>query len=61
MLQEEDVTQVVDLADDKFKHGQFNEAINHYDAVLNQVPRNFRALHNKGLALFALNKIRKIH
>jgi tetratricopeptide (TPR) repeat protein len=59
MLQEEDVTQVVDLADDKFKHGQFSEAIGRYDAVLNQVPRNFRALHNKGLALFALNKFEK--
>ncbi|MGA7075443.1 MAG: tetratricopeptide repeat protein [Halobacteriota archaeon] len=59
MLQEEDVTQVVDLADDKFKHGQFSEAIDHYDAVLKRVPRNFRALHNKGLALFALNKFEK--
>jgi superkiller protein 3 len=59
MLQKEDVTQVVDLADDKFKHGQFSEAIDHYDAVLKRVPRNFRALHNKGLALFALNKFEK--
>jgi superkiller protein 3 len=59
MVQEEDVTQVVDLADDKFKHGQFSEAIDHYDAVLKRVPRNFRALHNKGLALFALNKFEK--
>jgi tetratricopeptide (TPR) repeat protein len=59
MLQEEDFTQVVDLADDKFKHGQFSEAIDHYDAVLKRVPRNFRALHNKGLALFALNKFEK--
>ncbi|MGZ4883470.1 MAG: tetratricopeptide repeat protein, partial [Halobacteriota archaeon] len=45
--------------DDKFKLGQFSEAIDHYDAVLKQAPRNFRALHNKGLALFALNKFEK--
>ncbi|MGZ8897088.1 MAG: tetratricopeptide repeat protein [Halobacteriota archaeon] len=57
--QEKDVTHVIDLADDKFKHGKFGEAINHYDAVLKQVPDNFRALHNKGLALFALNKFEK--
>jgi len=56
MLEEEDVTRAVDRADDKFKLGKFNEAIDQYDAVLKQVPRSFRALHNKGLALFALNK-----
>jgi tetratricopeptide (TPR) repeat protein len=59
MLQEKDVTHVIDLADDKFKHGKFGEAIHHYDAALEQVPDNFRALHNKGLALFALNKFEK--
>jgi superkiller protein 3 len=59
MLEEGDVAQVVDRADNKFKHGQFSEAIEQYDAVLKQVPRNFRALHNKGLALFALNKFEK--
>ena len=59
MLEEGDITQVVDRADDKFKHGQFSEAIDQYDAVLKQVPRNFRVLNNKGLALFALNKFEK--
>jgi tetratricopeptide (TPR) repeat protein len=57
--QERDVTHVIDLADDKFKCGKFSEAIHHYDAALEQVPDNFRALHNKGLALFALNKFEK--
>jgi tetratricopeptide (TPR) repeat protein len=59
MLQESDVTDVIDLADITFKHGKFGEAIHLYDAVLKQVPGNFRALHNKGLALFALNKFEK--
>jgi tetratricopeptide (TPR) repeat protein len=59
ILQKKDVTHVIDLADDKFKHGKFGEAIHHYDAALKQVPDNFRALHNKGLALFALNKFEK--
>ena len=59
MLEEEDIAQVVDRADDKFKQGQFSEAIDQYDAILKQVPRNFRALNNKGLALFALNKFEK--
>jgi len=58
-LQKEDVAQIVDLADEKFRRGQFSEAISHYDAVLEHVPHNFRALHNKGLALFALNKFEK--
>ena len=59
ILQKKDVTHVIDLADDKFKHGKFGEAIHHYDAALKDVPDNFRALHNKGLALFALNKFEK--
>jgi tetratricopeptide (TPR) repeat protein len=59
ILQKKDVTHVIDLADDKFKHGKFGEAIHHYDVALKQVPDNFRALHNKGLALFALNKFEK--
>ena len=59
IFQEKDVTHVIDLADDKFKRGKFGEAIHHYDAALNQVPDNFRALNNKGLALFALNKFEK--
>ena len=59
ILQKKDVTLFIDLADDKFKHGKFGEAIHHYDAALTQVPDNFRALHNKGLALFALNKFEK--
>jgi tetratricopeptide (TPR) repeat protein len=59
MHEEEDIAQVVDRADDKFKQGQFSEAIDQYDAILKQVPRNFRALNNKGLALFALNKFEK--
>jgi tetratricopeptide (TPR) repeat protein len=59
MLQEGDVTDIIDLADNKFKHGKFSEAIRLYDAALKQVPGNFRALHNKGLALFALNKFEK--
>jgi tetratricopeptide (TPR) repeat protein len=59
ILQERDVTHVIDLADDKFKRGKFSEAIHRYDAALEQVPDNFRALHNKGLALFALNKFEK--
>jgi tetratricopeptide (TPR) repeat protein len=54
-----DVTHVIDLADDKFKCGKFSEAIHQYDATLEQLPNNFRALHNKGLALFALNKFEK--
>jgi len=59
MQQEEDVAHVVDLADDKFKRGQFSEAIDQYDVVLKRVPRHFRALNNKGLAFFALNKFEK--
>src|SRR5665647_1355330 len=59
ILQQSDVTDIIDLADDKFKRGKFSEAIRHYDAALEQVPDNFRALHNKGLALFALNKFEK--
>ncbi|MEI7826972.1 MAG: tetratricopeptide repeat protein [Euryarchaeota archaeon] len=58
-LQKEDVAQIVDLADEKFRRAKFSEAIGHYDAVLERVPLNFRALHNKGLALFALNKFEK--
>jgi tetratricopeptide (TPR) repeat protein len=59
ITQEQDVTHITDVADDKFKRGKFNEAIHDYDTVLKQRPRNFRALHNKGLALFALNKFEK--
>ena len=56
LLRNEDVSSLIDQADDKFKHGQFGDAVNHYDAVLKRAPNNFRALHNKGLALFALSK-----
>jgi tetratricopeptide (TPR) repeat protein len=56
LLREEDVTYLIDQADDKFKHGEFGDAVNHYDAVLKRAPKNLRALHNKGLALFALSK-----
>jgi tetratricopeptide (TPR) repeat protein len=59
LLRNEDVTYLIDQADDKFKHGQFGDAVNHYDAVLKRAPNNFRALHNKGLALFALGKFQK--
>jgi tetratricopeptide (TPR) repeat protein len=59
LLRNEDVTYLIDQADDKFKHGQFGDAVNHYDAVLERAPNNFRALHNKGLALFALSKFEK--
>jgi tetratricopeptide (TPR) repeat protein len=59
LLRKEDVTYLIDQADDKFKHGQFGDAVNHYDAVLKRAPNNFRALHNKGLALFALGKFQK--
>jgi len=58
-LRSEEVTHIIDLADDKFKHGQFSDAIDHYDAVLARTPSNFRAQHNKGLALFALSKFEK--
>jgi tetratricopeptide (TPR) repeat protein len=59
LLRNEDFTYLIDQADDKFKHGQFGDAVNHYDAVLKRAPNNFRALHNKGLALFALSKFQK--
>ncbi|MGZ4849147.1 MAG: tetratricopeptide repeat protein [Halobacteriota archaeon] len=59
LLSDEDVTYLVDRADDKFKHGQFSDAVHHYDALLKRAPNNFRALHNKGLALFALSKFEK--
>ena len=59
LLSNEDVTYLIDRADDKFKHGQFSDAVHHYDAVLKRAPNNFRALHNKGLALFALSKFEK--
>jgi tetratricopeptide (TPR) repeat protein len=59
LLSNEDVTYLIDRADDKFKHGQFGDAVLHYDAVLKRAPNNFRALHNKGLALFALSKFEK--
>ena len=59
LLRNEDVTYLIDQADDKFKHGQFGDAVNHYNAVLKRAPNNFRALHNKGLALFALGKFEK--
>lgn len=59
LLSNEDVTYLIDRADDKFKHGQFGDAVHHYDAVLKRAPNNFRALHNKGLALFALSKFEK--
>jgi tetratricopeptide (TPR) repeat protein len=55
-LQKEDVEHVIELGDAKFRRGDFSEAIDHYDAVLERAPSNFRALHNKGLAFFALKK-----
>jgi tetratricopeptide (TPR) repeat protein len=59
LLSNKDVTYLIDRADDKFKHGQFGDAVHHYNAVLKRAPNNFRALHNKGLALFALSKFEK--
>ncbi|MGA3198119.1 MAG: tetratricopeptide repeat protein [Halobacteriota archaeon] len=59
LLRNKDITDLIDQADEKFKHGQFGEAVNHYNAVLERAPNNFRALHNKGLALFALSKFGK--
>jgi tetratricopeptide (TPR) repeat protein len=47
------------LADELFQQGKFSQAVAYYDIVLEKVPDNFRALHNKGLALFALNKFDK--
>jgi tetratricopeptide (TPR) repeat protein len=55
-LHKEDVGHIIELGDAKFRHGDFSEAIDHYDAVLERVPSTFRALHNKGLAFFALKK-----
>jgi tetratricopeptide (TPR) repeat protein len=55
-LQKENLEHVIELGDAKFRHGDFSEAIDHYDVVLECVPNNFRALHNKGLAFFALKK-----
>ena len=55
----EDVTYLIDRADDRFKRGQFADAVRHYDEVLKRAPNDFRALHNKGLALFALSKFKK--
>ncbi len=46
----------LDLADERFKRGKFREAIRQYDRALRETPKSVRALHNKGLALFALNK-----
>jgi tetratricopeptide (TPR) repeat protein len=59
LLSNEDVAYLIDRADDKFKRGQFGDAVHHYDAVLRRAPNSFRALHNKGLALFALSKFEK--
>ncbi|MGZ4880051.1 MAG: tetratricopeptide repeat protein [Halobacteriota archaeon] len=59
MLHQRDITDIIDLADDKFKRAKFSTAIRHYDTVLGRAPDNFRALHNKGLAFFALNKFEK--
>jgi len=59
LLRNEDVTDLIDRADDRFKHGQFSDAVHHYEAVLELAPNNFRALNNKGLALFALSKFEK--
>jgi len=46
-------------ADELFRQGKFNQAVAYYDTVLEKAPNNLRALHNKGLALFALNKFDK--
>ncbi|MGZ4933251.1 MAG: tetratricopeptide repeat protein [Halobacteriota archaeon] len=46
----------VDVADERFRQGKFSEAVRYYNRALMETPENFRALHNKGLALFALNK-----
>jgi tetratricopeptide (TPR) repeat protein len=54
-----DVAFAIEQADDKFKHGQFSDAVHQYDAALKRAPDNLRALHNKGLALFALGKFEK--
>jgi tetratricopeptide (TPR) repeat protein len=55
-LQNEDVESTIELGDAKFRHGDFGAAIDYYNAVLKHAPGNFRALHNKGLAAFALKK-----
>ncbi|HYB59783.1 MAG TPA: tetratricopeptide repeat protein [Candidatus Acidoferrales bacterium] len=55
-LQKENLEHVIELGDARFRRGDFSEAIDHYDVVLECVPNNFRALHNKGLAFFALKK-----
>jgi len=46
----------LELADERFRQGKFREAVHYYDYALKETPANFRALNNKGLALFALNK-----
>ncbi len=46
----------IDVADERFRQGKFNEAVRYYDRALKKTPTSFRALHNKGLAFFALNK-----
>ncbi len=46
----------VDVADERFRQGKFSEAVRYYDRALSETPASFRALNNKGLALFALNK-----
>ncbi len=49
----------IDVADERFRKGKFSQAVRYYDRALEEMPGSFRALHNKGLALFALNKFDK--
>lgn len=46
----------IEVADERFRQGKFSTAVRYYDRALEETPASFRALHNKGLALFALNK-----
>ena len=55
-IEQETGMNYTDLADERFRQGKFREAVQYYDRALKKAPSNFRALHNKGLALFALSK-----
>ncbi|MGZ4938511.1 MAG: tetratricopeptide repeat protein [Halobacteriota archaeon] len=55
-IEQDTGTNYIELADERFRQGKFREAVLYYDRALQRTPESFRALHNKGLALFALNK-----
>ena len=59
MLQERDVTDVIDLADNKFKHGKFSEAIHLYDAALKQVTGQLQSASQQRAGTFRSQQIRK--